>query len=116
MTNAKQKYTLTAGAPILRGWQMGVSYCSREWRVEQWQLINEIGFYLQETQAAADISTWNQAPPDLLLPERELAVYAGPYFALLLPSELLEIVLTHINAWKANQAKLLMALHHCESG
>jgi hypothetical protein len=73
-----------------------------------------LGFYLQETDAADDISTWNMAPPSLLLPERELAVYAGHYFALLRPSELLEIILGHVDAWKANQSTLLMALRLCE--
>ena len=71
-------------------------------------------FYLQETDAADDISTWNLAPPSLLLPERELAVYAGHYFALLRPSELLEIILGHVDTWKANQSTLLMTLRLCE--
>jgi hypothetical protein len=75
-----------------------------------------LGFYLQETDAADDITTWNTAPPSLLLPERELAVYAGHHFALLRPSELLEIILENVDAWKANQATLLMALRFCESG
>ena len=56
------------------------------------------------------------APPPLPLPERELAVYAGPHFALLLPSELLEIILTHVDAWQANRTHLLMALRLCEGG
>jgi len=73
-----------------------------------------LGFYLQETDAAEQVQTLNRAPPDLPFPERELAVYAGDYFALLLPSELLGIILTHIEAWKANQASLLLALRHCE--
>jgi hypothetical protein len=75
-----------------------------------------LGFYLQETDATDDVSTWNMAPPSLLLPERELAVYAGHYFALLRPSELLEIILENVDAWKANQATLLMALRFCEGG
>ena len=73
-----------------------------------------LGFYLQETEAAHDISTWNRAPPPLPMPERELAVYAEHYFALLRPSELLTIVLENIDAWKANQSTLLMALRLCE--
>jgi hypothetical protein len=48
------------------------------------------------------------------MPEYELAVYAGPYFTLLLPSELMQIVLTHMDAWKANQKQLIMALRLCE--
>ena len=75
-----------------------------------------LGFYLQETDAADDISTLNMAPPLLPLPERELAVYAGPYFTLLLPSELLEIILTHVDAWQSNRTHLLMALWLCEDG
>lgn len=75
-----------------------------------------LGFYLQETDAADDISTWSTAPPAPLVPERELAVYAGHYFALLRPSELLEIILDHVDAWKANQSTLLMALRFCEGG
>jgi hypothetical protein len=93
--------------------RLGVAYALVHFALVAFTLL---GFYLQEAETAADTSTWNQAPPDLLLPERELAIYAGPYFALLRPSELLEIVLTHTNAWKANQEKLLMALKHCESG
>jgi hypothetical protein len=74
-----------------------------------------LGFYLQETDAADDISTLNMAPPSLLLPERELAVQAGHYFALLRPSELLEIILEYVDG-KGNQATLLMALRLCEGG
>jgi hypothetical protein len=48
------------------------------------------------------------------MPERELAVYAGPFFALLLPSELVGIILTHHAAWQANRKRLLMALRLCE--
>jgi hypothetical protein len=48
------------------------------------------------------------------MPERELAIYAGPNFTLLRPSELLEIILNHVDAWKANQATLLLALRMCE--
>ncbi len=73
-----------------------------------------MGFYLQETDAAADIKTWNMAPPPLPLPERELAVYAGPYFALLFPSQLVTILLEHMDAWQANREQLLMALRLTE--
>jgi hypothetical protein len=72
-----------------------------------------LGFYLQETDEG-DIPTWNLSPPPFPIPERELAVYAGPNFTLLRPSELLEIILNHVDAWKANQATLLMALRMCE--
>lgn len=68
-----------------------------------------LGFNLQETEDG-DISTWNLAPPPFPMPERELAIHAGPKFTLLRPSQLLEIILNHMDAWKANQAALLMAL------
>jgi hypothetical protein len=73
-----------------------------------------LGFYLQETDAASDPKTWNSAPPPLPLPERELAVYAGPHFAILLPSELIALILANIDAWQANRDKLILALRLCE--
>ena len=73
-----------------------------------------MGFYLQETESGDDITTWNMAPPPLPLPERELAVYAGPYFTLLLPSELVAIIPEHIDAWQAHREQLLMALRLTE--
>jgi hypothetical protein len=73
-----------------------------------------LGFYRQETEAADEMETLNMGPPPLPLPERELAVYAGSHFALLLPSELLNIVLSHIDAWQKHREQLLMALRHCE--
>jgi hypothetical protein len=91
----------------------GVAYAMVHFALVAFTLL---GFYLQETDAVEDIRTWNQSPPPLPVPERELAVYVGPYFALLLPSELMQIVLNHIDAWKANQDRLLMALRYCESG
>jgi hypothetical protein len=91
----------------------GVAYALVHFALLAYTLL---GFYLQETEAADDLSTLNMAPPPFPLPERELAVYAGPYFTLLLPSELLEIILTHIDAWQANCATLLMALRLCEGG
>jgi hypothetical protein len=75
-----------------------------------------LGFYLQETETVDEFSTWNLAPPPIPLPERELAVYAGHSFALLRPSELMETILNHVDAWKANQETLLMALRLCEGG
>jgi hypothetical protein len=73
-----------------------------------------LGFYLQETEAADALETLNMGPPSLPLPERELAVYAGSHFTLLLASELLEIILSNIDAWQENREQLLMALRHCE--
>jgi len=40
------------------------------------------------------------APRPSRVPETRLAVYAGPYFALLRPSQLLEIILSHVDAGK----------------
>lgn len=73
-----------------------------------------LGFYLQETADADDFETLNMGPPAMPIPERELAVYAGPHFALLLPSELMKIVLSNVDAWQDNREQLLMALRHCE--
>ncbi len=73
-----------------------------------------LGFYLQESDALDAAQSQLTASPPLPMLERELAVYAGPYFALLLPSQLLEIILTHMGAWKANQETVLMALRLCE--
>jgi hypothetical protein len=73
-----------------------------------------LGFYLQETNTALDPQTWNNAPPPLPLPERELAVYAGSHFTLLLPSELIALILANIDAWQTNRGQLLLALRICE--
>ncbi len=89
----------------------GVAYALVHFSLLAYTLL---GFYLQETEAADELRTLNMAPPPLALPERELAVYAGPYFTLLLPSELVEIILTHVDAWQANRANLLLALRLCE--
>jgi len=53
-------------------------------------------------------------PPLPLFPGRELVVYHGTHYAILLASELFEIVFAHLDAWRANQQKLLEALCHCE--
>ena len=54
------------------------------------------------------------SPPAGLMPERELAVYAGPYFALLRPSELRELVFANLKAWQANVPHWRKALRMCE--
>ncbi len=54
------------------------------------------------------------SPPPLPLPERELAVYGGPYFALLRPGELLTVILENYEAWLRNQDRLLEALRLTE--
>jgi hypothetical protein len=60
---------------------------------------------------AAEVSV---GPPPRLMPERELAVYAGSYFALLRPSELLEIIFDNLKAWQANGSQWRKALRLCE--
>ena len=50
----------------------------------------------------------------MLVPSRELVVYWRQYFAILRPSELLTIVLEHVDAWQTNREPLLEALRHCE--
>jgi hypothetical protein len=72
-----------------------------------------LGLYRQETEEE-EPATLNAGPPPLPMPEYELAVYAGPYFTLLLPSELMQIVLTHMDAWMANQEQLIISLRLCE--
>ena len=76
--------------------------------------VTLLGFYLQETEDADTLETLNMGPRAIPLPERELAVYAGSHFALLLASELLEIILSNVDAWQDNREQLLMALRHCE--
>lgn len=89
----------------------GVAYAMVHFALLAFTLL---GLYLQETDAADDIKTWNAGPPPLPLPERELTIYVGPYFTLMLPSELIGIILSHVDAWKANQQQLLLALRLCE--
>lgn len=91
--------------------RLGVAYALTHFALVAYTLM---GFYLQETESAVDISTWNMAPPLIPLPERELAVYAGPHFALLLPSEVVAIILQHIDVWQTNREQLLMALRLAE--
>ncbi len=38
----------------------------------------------------------------------------NPYFALLQPSELIDIVLSSVDAWQANRKQLILALRLCE--
>ena len=72
------------------------------------------GFYVQETEHGDDFETLNMGPRAMALPERELAIYTGSNFALLLPSELMEIVLLNVQAWQDNREELLTALRRCE--
>ena len=66
-------------------------------------------FYHERPAHEAGVS-----PPPGLMPERELAVYAGSSFALLRPSELMEIVLDNLKAWQANEPQWRTALQLCE--
>jgi hypothetical protein len=52
--------------------------------------------------------------PRALIPEVELAVYAGHAFALLTASEIVTILLDHADAWHHNRARLLAALRLSE--
>ena len=49
-----------------------------------------------------------------LTPGRELVVYWRDWYAILLPSELFEIVFGHFDLWRANQERLLEAMRYCE--
>ena len=91
--------------------RLGVAYALTHFALVAYTLM---GFYFQEMDGAVDVTTWNTAPPPFPLPERELAVYAGPYFALLLPSEVVAIILEHMDAWQTNREQLLMALRLTE--
>jgi len=53
-------------------------------------------------------------PPLPLFPGRELVVYHGAHYAILLESELFEIVFAPFELWRHNQQKLLEALRHCK--
>jgi len=57
----------------------------------------------------------DDGPPDLALtPGRELTVYWGDCYAILLPSELFETVLANFDRWRTNQQRLLEAMRYCE--
>jgi hypothetical protein len=74
-----------------------------------------LGLYRQETEEE-EPATCNMALPPVPMPQRDLAVYAGPYLALLLRSELVQTILAYLDAWKANQERPIMALRLCEGG
>jgi len=48
------------------------------------------------------------------LPGLTKQYWAGDHFALLLPSELMQIVLDNLDAWQQNRQHLLQALRLCE--
>lgn len=60
----------------------------------------------------SDKRPWS--PPPMMLPEREFAVYAGPYYALLRASELMALVLDNLDAWSQNKDTILAALQVTE--
>lgn len=116
----RQRWTLEeVFMTLTRYWQFddlppcrpGVAYALTHFALLAFTLL---GFYLQESEPQEPLKSLMAAPPPLPMPERELAVYAGPYFALLRPSELLEIILTHMDAWQRNRDRLIMALRLCE--
>lgn len=74
-----------------------------------------LGLYRQETEEEGP-ATRNMALPPLPMPQREVAVYAGPHFTLLLRSEPVQTILACMDAWKANQERPIMALRLCEGG
>jgi len=49
-----------------------------------------------------------------LLPGREITAYCGDHYAILWPSELVTLILDHIEAWQKNREQLLAALRFCE--
>jgi hypothetical protein len=119
-SNNRQRWTLEeVFMTLTRYWRFddlppcreGVAYAWVHFALVAFTLL---GFYLQETDTAQSLKSLLTAPPPFPVPERELAVYAGPYFALLRPSQLLEIILSHVDAWQANRSQLLMALRLCE--
>lgn len=73
-----------------------------------------LGFYQQEQDEFSPDAPLNHAPPLLPLPERELAVYWGPYFTLLRPSEILTIILTHTDVWTQHRDAILQTLRQFE--
>jgi Transposase DDE domain. len=73
-----------------------------------------LGLYYQESDEADNLHSLNAGPPPLPLPERELAVYCGPYFALLRTSQIVEIILNHAPVWTNRRADILQALTRFE--
>jgi hypothetical protein len=50
----------------------------------------------------------------MMVPSQKLVVYWRQYFSVLRPSQLLSIILDHLEAWQANRERLLEALRFCE--
>jgi hypothetical protein len=73
-----------------------------------------LGLYRQESDEAETLSSLNAGPPPLPLPERELAVYAGPYFALLRTSQIMDLILMHAEIWTNRRSGIFKALSRFE--
>jgi hypothetical protein len=107
-------------------WEEVFMALTRSWRFDQlplchrgvawamvhftWLAFTFLAIYL----AHRDSEQRPWSPPPLPLPKRELAVYGGPYFALLRPGELLTIILENHEGWVRNQDRLLEALRLAE--
>jgi len=61
----------------------------------------------QQQAAAAGQRPWRRWTPDLI-------VYAGGAFAVLKPSVVLGIILTHTDVWVARREEILAAIRYCE--
>jgi hypothetical protein len=68
-------------------------------------------FRYLETREGEEASTFL---PPLIVPEVELAVYAGKYYALLTASELLTIVFDNLPAWQKHSRTILASLRLAE--
>ena len=75
-----------------------------------------LGLYQQQDKGMeeADEPAHPWGPPPLPVPEREVAVYVGPHFTLLQASELVRIILDHVDAWQANRSTILDNLRVAE--
>jgi hypothetical protein len=61
----------------------------------------------KQQQEADGHKPWRRRTPNLI-------VYAGGAYAILKPSGLMTIVLTHADVWVARQAEILAAIRYCE--
>lgn len=73
-----------------------------------------LGLYRQESDEADQLPSLNAGPPALPLPERELAVYWGPYFALLRTSQIVDVILAHADVWTNRRAEIFKTLSRFE--
>lgn len=87
--------------------RLGVARAVAHFTLEAYLLL---GLFRLQEQAPGHLV----ARPRLPFPEVELAVYCGGHFTLLAASELVEIVLDHIEAWQSNRQQLMAALRLAE--